>query len=179
MDGSGCAGDAHSGHWHRQVSLLSREIIGEFEAETGRKITPGEFAENVTLEGVDLRSVCVMDRLVAGSVELEVTQIGKACHGDTCAIFREVGKCVMPTDGIFCRVLAGGVLRPGMLMTHEPRMLRFKVVTLSDRASAGEYIDRSGPRARDLTKEFFRGTRWRPEVDIVVLRTTRTGSSRS
>ncbi|MFC1499318.1 MOSC domain-containing protein, partial [Verrucomicrobiota bacterium] len=113
MDERGVKDDAHAGAWHRQVSLLSAEIVKDFESEMGRSIKPGEFAENLMTTGLDLRTVSILDRLIIGQVELEVTQIGKECHGDNCAIFREAGKCVMPKEGIFCRVIKGGAVKPG------------------------------------------------------------------
>jgi len=169
IDESGVEGDAHAGAWHRQVSLLSEEIITGFEAETGKTIRPGEFAENVTVRGIDLRSVCISDTFTSGTLEMEVTQIGKACHGEECAIFREVGKCVMPQEGIFCRVRKGGMLKPGDLMEHHPGAIRFRIITLSDRASRGEYEDRSGPRIRELLEDFLEGKRWRPEIEAAIL----------
>jgi len=169
IDESGIAGDAHAGAWHRQVSLLSREIVREFEAETGKRIKPGEFAENITVEGIDLRSVCLFDCFTAGELELEVTQIGKACHGGDCAIFREVGKCVMPKDGVFCRVVRGGTLRSGDVLEHKPVSLLIRVLTMSDRASAGQYEDRSGPLVRELVECFLRERRWRPEFETRIL----------
>ena len=169
IDESGIAGDAHAGAWHRQVSILSREIVAEFENETGRRIAPGEFAENITVEGIDLRSVCLMDRFIAGELELEVTQIGKACHGADCAIFREVGKCVMPKEGIFCRVLSGGTLKAGDSISQKPVPLLIRVLTMSDRASAGKYKDRSGPRILELLGLFLRERRWRAEFETGIL----------
>ena len=96
-----------------------------------------------------------MDRLVGKEVELEITQIGKECHGSSCAIFREVGNCVMPKEGIFARVIRPGVLRPGDELEYIPRVLRFHLITLSDRASRGEYEDRSGPRMVELLEKHF------------------------
>ncbi len=161
----GCAGDAHAGDWHRQVSLLSRESIDRFAEKMMRAIQPGEFAENITTEGLDLGGVSLLDRFVIGEVELEVTQIGKECHGDGCTIFLEVGKCVMPKEGIFCRVTKTGTIRPGDEITYVPRLLRLRVITLSDRAHMGEYEDQSGPRAREILEEFFAGTRWHTEIE--------------
>ncbi|MBM4142653.1 MAG: molybdenum cofactor synthesis protein [Lentisphaerae bacterium] len=169
IDEAGVAGDAHAGPWHRQVSILSREIIAEFEPRLGREIKPGELAENVTVEGADLRAVCMLDRFLSEGLELEVTQIGKACHGDGCAIFREIGACVMPGEGVFCRVIRGGSLRPGDRLEHRPRALRIGIVTMSDRASRGVYEDRGGPRIRELTACFLRERRWRPEFEMRVL----------
>ncbi len=147
--------DAHAGHWHRQVSLLGKESVDRFSKEAGRAIAFGEFAENLTTEGMELVKTSPLDRFVGENVELEVTQIGKKCHGTTCAIFREVGNCVMPKEGIFARVIRQGSLKPGDVLTYKPRVLRFHVVTLSDRASKGHYEDRSGPRIIQLLTEYF------------------------
>ena len=169
IDEHGVVDDAHAGPWHRQVSMLSREIVEEFEAEAGRKIKPGEFAENITVRDIDLRTVCILDRFTAGQVKLEVTQIGKECHGNECAVYREVGKCVMPEDGIFCRVIKGGKVKAGDPIQFLPRSLRFKIITVSDRASRGEYEDRSGPRLKALLDAFLQNTRWHPEIEAVIL----------
>ena len=169
INDQGVAGDAHSGHWHRQLSVLAAEMIEAFSAQTGRKIAPGEFAENITSRGLALEEVSLLDRFQIGDVLLEVTQIGKTCHGDTCAIFREVGQCVMPKQGIFCRVLSGGRVLPGDPMIHLARPLRVNVFTLSDRASRGEYEDKSGPRVMELAEQFFRKKRWHLELDGKVL----------
>ena len=160
LDASGVVGDAHSGPWHRQVSLLDVELIEKFSAEHGRKVHPGEFAENITTQGIDLATVAPLDRLESEKVVLEVTQIGKECHGDSCAIFREVGTCIMPKSGIFARVMAGGELSPGDVLVHRPRLLRICTITVSDRASRGEYPDRSGPRVVARLQKFFSDTRW-------------------
>ncbi|UCF04021.1 MAG: MOSC domain-containing protein [bacterium] len=165
IDERGCVGDAHAGDWHRQVSLLAQESVDRFAESMKRKIQPGEFAENITTSGIDLGDVSLLDRFVIGDVELEVTQIGKECHGDTCAIFREVGKCVMPKEGIFCRVLKTGTVRTGDGITYLPRPLHFLVITLSDRAHRGEYEDLSGPRVRDILSGFFRDKRWHIEIE--------------
>jgi molybdenum cofactor synthesis domain-containing protein len=165
----GVAGDAHAGLWHRQVSLLSEEAIRTFAAQLGRALGPGEFAENVTTRGLDLQRVAPLDRLKAGAAELEVTQIGKECHGEGCAIFREVGKCVMPREGVFARVLRGGAVRPGDRVEHFPRALQIRILTLSDRAYAGEYEDRSGPRLKELLGAFFEGKRWHLALTTAVL----------
>jgi len=169
LDDRGIVGDAHAGLWHRQVSLLACERVADFSERTGRAVTPGEFAENLTTHGIDLRQVAPLDRLRLGDAELEVTQIGKACHGDDCAIFREVGRCLMPTEGIFARVVRGGTVRPGEAGEHLPRTLQCHVITLSDRAFAGEYADRSGPEACGLLEAFFADKRWHARIDASVL----------
>ncbi len=164
FDECGIEGDAHSGPWHRQVSLLSAELIHDFAAGADREINYGEFAENITVAGLDLSAACPLDRLKIGAeVELEVTQIGKKCHGDNCAIYREVGSCVMPHQGLFARVICGGTIHSNDAIEYSPFTLGCEIVTLSDRAVAGVYEDRSGPRIESLLNEFFAPTRWRTE----------------
>ena len=107
----GIVGDAHAGPWHRQVSLLARESIDKMRV-LGLDVTTGDFAENLTTEGVDLLALPIGTRLSVGETELEVTQIGKECH-TRCAIYHQAGDCVMPKEGIFARVLRGGIVRPG------------------------------------------------------------------
>ncbi|MGB9886159.1 MAG: MOSC domain-containing protein [Moorellales bacterium] len=112
VPGHGLEGDAHAGDWHRQVSLLAVESIAKMRA-LGLEVGPGDFAENITTEGLDLPALPVGTRLRLGSeVLVEVTQIGKTCHTG-CAIFRQVGKCIMPQEGIFARVLKGGWVQIG------------------------------------------------------------------
>jgi MOSC domain-containing protein YiiM len=107
----GIVGDAHaSGSWHRQVSLLAIESIDKMR-EMGYEVNPGDFAENLTTEGIELFTLPIGTRLNVGDeVALEVTQIGKECHTG-CAIFQQLGKCVMPKEGIFARVIRGGHVR--------------------------------------------------------------------
>lgn len=109
----GVENDAHAGDWHRQVSLLAKESIDKFEEVLGRKLGFGEFAENITTKGITLYTMKPGDKLKIADVEMEVTQIGKKCHGDGCAIFSQVGKCVMPKEGIFAKVLKTGTIKPG------------------------------------------------------------------
>lgn len=108
----GLVGDAHAADWHRQVSLLALESIQKMQA-LGLNVRPGSFAENLTTEGIDLLSLPVGSRVrVGGGVVLEITQHGKVCH-DRCAIYRAAGDCVMPREGIFARVVEGGMVRVG------------------------------------------------------------------
>lgn len=165
LTGKGVSGDAHAGTWHRQVSLLGNESVGKFSVLAGRHIKFGEFAENITTEGLILYETNPLDRLKIGEVELEITQIGKKCHGDSCAIFREVGNCVMPKEGIFARVLRNGEVKAGDEMVYTPYLFRTLVITLSDRASSGEYDDRSGPRAVKLLEDFFGERKWKAQID--------------
>jgi molybdopterin adenylyltransferase len=169
IDSNGVVGDAHAGPWQRQVSLLGQESIERFSQKLGRKILPGEFAENLTVAGLDLSVVAVLDRFRFGGVELEVTQIGKQCHGKGCAIFQQVGQCVMPAEGIFTRVVSGGELAAGALGEHLPRPLSLLILTLSDRAAAGVYEDRSGPRALELLQNWLAGKRWHGRIEAKIL----------
>jgi molybdopterin adenylyltransferase len=155
LTNTGVKDDAHSGNWHRQVSLLGTESFEKFSKDAGRKVNFGEFAENITTSGVELYKFHPLDRLVCGEIELEVTQIGKECHGTSCAIYKEVGNCVMPKEGIFCRVIRGGILKPGVEFIYKPKIFTIQIITLSDRASQGEYEDKSGPRIQELINEFF------------------------
>ncbi|MBW2149935.1 MAG: MOSC domain-containing protein [Deltaproteobacteria bacterium] len=108
----GLEGDAHAGDWHRQVSVLAQESIDKMRAE-GLELSPGDFAENVTTEGLDLTSLKIGARIKIGDGSiLELTQIGKECHSG-CAIMKAVGKCVMPTEGVFFKVITPGVIKPG------------------------------------------------------------------
>ncbi|MCR4420485.1 MAG: MOSC domain-containing protein [Clostridia bacterium] len=108
----GLEGDAHAGDWHRQVSLLGVESIAKMRA-LGLEVGPGDFAENITTEGLDLWALPIGTRLRLGpEVLVEVTQIGKTCHTG-CAIFQKTGKCIMPKEGIFARVLKGGWVQAG------------------------------------------------------------------
>jgi MOSC domain-containing protein YiiM len=92
---------------------LAKESIDKFEEVLGRKLGFGEFAENITTEGITLYTMTPGDKLFIGDVEMEVTQIGKKCHGDGCAIFSQVGKCVMPKEGVFAKVIKTGIIKPG------------------------------------------------------------------
>jgi len=156
----GVLGDAHSGKWHRMVSLLGTESFRKFEKDAGRELAYGEFAENITTEGMILYEMAPFDQLHLGDIVLEVTQIGKKCHGAGCAIYNEVGNCVMPKEGIFARVISGGDVKAGDLISYHPKVFRVMVITLSDRASSGEYEDLSGPEIQKQLLPFFEMNRW-------------------
>ncbi len=151
----GVEGDAHSGSWHRQISLLAKESIDKFAFKAVRHIKNGEFAENITTQGLNLFNCQPFDRFKNENLEIEVTQIGKECHGDNCAIFKEIGNCVMPKEGIFARTIKGGELKAGDELEYIPKTFKIHVVTLSDRANKGEYKDKSGPHIQHLAKKFF------------------------
>lgn len=107
----GVSGDAHAGHWHRQVSLLSYEQIEALRSH-GADVDCGAFGENITLSGSDLKLLPVGTRILIGDCVLEVSQIGKKCH-DRCEISRKLGTCIMPREGIFAVVVRGGIVMPG------------------------------------------------------------------
>ncbi len=151
----GIVGDAHAGKWHRQVSLLSFEKIEDFR-KRGAKIDFGAFGENLVVEGYDLKRVPVGSRFRIGDCLLELSQIGKACHSH-CEIYRQMGDCIMPREGVFTEVLRGGEIRPGdsveLIPADPDRPFSAAVITLSDRASREEYEDRSGPLIQEMLEE--------------------------
>lgn len=109
--GHGIVGDGHAGDWHRQISLLAVESIDSMRGK-GVDVGPGDFAENITTEGIDLPSLPVGTLIRLGSALVEVTQIGKKCH-NRCEIYQKAGDCVMPREGIFVKVIEGGTIVDG------------------------------------------------------------------
>ena len=148
----GIKGDAHAGNWHRQVSLLSFDRIEDFRAR-GAKVEDGAFGENLVVEGIDFRSLPVGTILECGDVILEMTQIGKECHSH-CAIFKVMGDCIMPREGVFAKVIRGGFISVGdeMRFTQPSSSAPYRVwvITSSDKGSKGEREDKSGPLAREI-----------------------------
>ena len=108
----GIEGDAHAGHWHRQVSLLGAESVAEMQKKIDFTLQHGAFAENILVEGITVYKLPVGTRLRICQALCEVTQIGKECHQD-CAIRKATGDCVMPREGIFVKVLESGDVCPG------------------------------------------------------------------
>ena len=143
----GLEGDAHAGHWHRQVSLLGLESIEDFRRRGGN-VEFGAFGENLVVDGFIFSKLPVGTLLRCGDVLLEITQIGKACHSH-CAVYEAVGDCIMPREGVFAKVLEGGVIHPGDEMVEvergEKRPYQAAVITLSDKGSQGLRQDESGP----------------------------------
>jgi MOSC domain-containing protein YiiM len=110
--GFGIEGDAHAGDWHRQVSLLGEESIEKMRAK-GANVTEGDFAENITTEGIDLQTLKIGSKLRLGTeAEVEITQFGKQCHSG-CFIFQQIGDCIMPREGVFAKVTKQGRIKPG------------------------------------------------------------------
>lgn len=151
----GIDGDAHAGKWHRQISLLSADKIEAFNAR-GANVIPGAFGENLVVEGFDFRALPVGTLLRCNDVLLEMTQIGKECHSH-CEIYKKMGECIMPREGVFARVLEPGTISVGDEMVIVPREWHFPwqaaVITLSDKAAAGERKDESGPAIAKRLRE--------------------------
>jgi len=164
----GVVGDAHAGSWHRQVSLLGMESIRKASEQVGYEIKMGNFAENITTEGMLLYHTRPLDRFVGNQMILEVTQIGKKCHHG-CEIMKVTGDCVMPKEGIFCRVIRGGNLAAGASFKYQPKIFRIKILTLSDRAFRGVYEDKSGPYTEKLLTEFFKKDHRKYEFSTSIL----------
>ncbi len=139
----GLVGDAHAGNWHRQVSLLAQESIDKMTALGVENLTPGKFAENLTTQGIELYTLPIGTQLKIGEVLLEVTQIGKECH-QHCQIYEQVGKCIMPSEGIFAKVIREGTINAGDEISVLPS-IRAAVITISDKGYKGEREDKSGP----------------------------------
>ena len=148
----GLEGDAHAGS-SRQVSLLSYEAFDEFrKLNEGRvDIVPGVFGENLLVEGFDFKSLPLGTRFKCGDVLLELMQIGKKCHTG-CEISKIAGKCIMPVEGVFARVLEGGVVKNGDEFVIVPKPFRAGVITASDRSYNGEREDLSGPKIMEILK---------------------------
>lgn len=118
IENHGISGDAHAGDWHRQISLLAEESIDKMRA-MGLDVTSGDFAENITTKGINLLSLPIGSHIGIGNTVLEITQIGKECH-TRCAIYYQAGDCVMPKEGIFAKVITGGVIAPGEEIRQVP-----------------------------------------------------------
>lgn len=155
VENYGIERDAHAGNWHRQVSLLSYDKVEEFNRKGGG-VASGDFGENLLVEGFDFRSMPVGTRLITGDTILEITQIGKECHSH-CTIYKRVGECIMPKEGVFARVIKGGVIHTGdemrMELPRKDRSFQVAVITLSDKGFRGERKDESGAFIEQYMKE--------------------------
>ena len=154
LQNTGLEQDAHADGSHRQLSLLAEESILKMAKQYGAHLTPGMFAENLTTRGICLYTLPIGTKLCVGPALLEVTQIGKECHSD-CEIRKKVGTCVMPKEGIFARILHGGILKPGQSIFLADAKPRIKILIASDKASTGEREDKCEAvirkKLRDIT----------------------------
>ena len=155
----GIVGDAHGGNWHRQVSMLSAEKIEAFRKKVW--VDYGAFGENLVIEGFDFRTLPVTSRFAIGDVVLEMTQIGKECHND-CVIKQQTGECIMPREGVFARVIAGGELAAAgykveetLLLPDEAAALKAQLIRLADGRQVNLILTTGGTgfSPRDITPE--------------------------
>ena len=154
----GILNDSHAGKWHRQITLLSKETIDEFAEKMNYKVSEGEFAENITTCELDLAKVKLFDRFIIGDAILEVTQIGKKCHGHTCAIFKKIGECIMPKQGVFCRVIEYNnqqKIKKNDEIHLLSSLLKIGIVTVSDSVFDKTRSDITGPKIKKILQEFF------------------------
>ncbi len=150
----GIEGDAHAGEWHRQVSLLAHEDVEMMRGKGLRELKHGDFGENLVIRGLELGELGLGSRLrVGASAELSITQIGKTCH-HRCAIYHRAGDCIMPSRGIFARVVRQGEIAVGdpleLLHAVYRRSWQAVVLTISDRCSRGTTVDTAGPAVAHL-----------------------------
>ncbi|MBR6485679.1 MAG: MOSC domain-containing protein [Lachnospiraceae bacterium] len=150
----GIEGDSHAGKWHRQVSLLSGSKVDAFN-EKGAGVSNGDFGENLIIDDIDVRELPVGSVLKIGNAVLRLTQRGKECHSH-CQIYKRMGECIMPTEGVFAEVIEGGEIKKGYTVEAEypdiNRPFQAAVITLSDKASKGEREDSAGPKAVEILK---------------------------
>ena len=146
----GIDGDAHAGDWHRQVSFLGQNEIDAFKAR-GAQVEAGAFGENIVAEGFTFKNLPVGTRLKSGDVFFEITQIGKECHSH-CAIYHQVGDCIMPREGVFARVLHGGKISVGDELELAKKIpLDAAIITVSDRGFHGlREEDLSGDKCEEI-----------------------------
>ena len=151
----GIEGDAHAGKWHRQVSLLSFDKIEDFRAR-GAEVEDGAFGENLVVQGIDFATLPIGTKFQCNDVVLELTQIGKECHSH-CQIYKRMGDCIMPREGVFAEVVTGGHIKVGdevvMEQVKSDRPFSAAVITLSDKGAAGEREDKSGPMIVEMLKD--------------------------
>ncbi|HDT11461.1 MAG TPA: MOSC domain-containing protein [bacterium] len=165
----GIEGDSHSGEWSRQITILAQESIDKFNSEHGTCFKTGEFACNLVVSGLDVSKVALFDRFRFNDVLLEVTMIGKEPHPYNSPVYEKTGTNIMFTEGIFCRVITPGEIKKGYLGSFIEMPFKIKVITLSDRASSGEYEDRSGPEIENILEEHFKNSRFHPHIEKIII----------
>lgn len=149
----GILNDAHAGDWHRQVSFIGQAEVDDFKSR-GAKVEAGAFGENIIAEGFRFRELPLGTRFRSGRVFFEVTQIGKECHSH-CAIYKQIGDCIMPREGVFTRVLRGGEIKVGdeLEITTSNIPLDAAIITVSDRGFHGlRDEDTSGDKCEEMLK---------------------------
>lgn len=165
LNSKGIEGDIHAGT-NRQISIIDISHINRFKELTKSRDTEfGEFAENITAEGLHDIEFQTFDLLKIGGAILEVVQVGKPFHDQ----FRELGNYVMPRVGVFCRVKKAGIIKAGDQIEYIPKIYKVIVITLSDRASAGEYEDKSGPKIVELFDLHLKKLGLRYQIDTKII----------
>ena len=150
----GFKNDAHAGKWHRQVSLLSYDEREAFKQRGGDAVD-GAFGENLLVSGIDFKQLKCGTLIKINDVLLELTQIGKSCHSH-CAIYHQVGECIMPSNGVFTIVLHGGIINVNdkvEIIENDDKRLRAAILVLSDLGSQGQREDKSGPLLKEMLEE--------------------------
>ena len=155
--GQGFAGDAHAGDGHRQISLLAADDVEAMRAKGLPDLAPGAFGENLVVAGVDLAALGLGSRLAIGAdAVLEISQRGKVCHS-RCAIYHRTGDCIMPRNGVFARVVEGGVVACGDPVRVDcpvpVKVFQAVVLTIFDKGSRGERVDTAGPAVAGLLEK--------------------------
>ncbi len=163
LDNFGIEGDAHAGYMHRQVSFLAKESI-EKMVKLGLNVKSGDFAENITTEGLDLCKFKVGDILSINGIDFVVSQIGKVCH-HRCAIFYQAGDCIMPKEGIFAVVRGSGEIKVGdPIDVKKKDGVSVAIITLSDKGSKGERVDITGEELKKYFENNFKVSFIRKEM---------------
>lgn len=148
----GIVGDAHAGNWHRQVSFLAKESIEKMR-NLGLDVKSGDFAENITTEGIELCKMKVGERLKINNIEFVISQIGKICH-HRCTIYYQAGDCIMPKEGIFAIVKNSGKITVGDTIEVLPKNgFSVAIITLSDKGSKGEREDITGIKIKEYIEK--------------------------
>lgn len=160
----GVIGNVQAGDFQCQVSLLSEESLVRFCSENNCHISAESLTGNILVQGMELSAIQLLDRFVADPIILEVTMMGNQFHKEECRSFRSTGDCIIDHKGIYCRVIQGGILKPGDTIRYEPRSLKIAVITLSTRAFSGIYEDKSGLTLQEILSDFFHKQQWRTSM---------------
>lgn len=164
---SGIEGDAHSGEWHRQITILAEESVMKFEKETGRKTKSGEFATNIMISGLDTSKVKIGDRFFLNDAEVEITQIGKEPHYYDSPVLKDTGRNIMFDEGLFAKVIKTGKIKIGDKVEYIKKPLKLRIITLSDSVSKGIYEDRSGPKIKESIEEHYSDNKADISIDVI------------
>ena len=165
INDAGLKGDRHAGQNKKQVTLADTEILEKLALTHAETFTPGICKENITVDGLDTIPFRLLDKIEVGTARLEITQIGKRLGQNKKVERPKSLQCTLNDYGIFARVITPGTVKVGDTLTHDLRMLKASVITLSDRAHAGEYEDLSGPRVSEHLEQFAKVQHWQSEIE--------------